>query len=113
MGGNQTTAVPGALVPALNSLISKARNDADGSDEFNFAPAVEVADAGIVAEGLAMLGITVDRKIAFQVWSLISANYQAGWLDGPRDAMAASEVVLDLCQDIADGTDYAGFSGRG
>lgn len=110
MADKQTTAIPPGLLPALSALVSKAKEHADGSEEFDFAPACEVADAGIVAEGLAALGINVERKVAFQLWSLISANYQAGWLDGPRDAEEACDAVIGLCQDIADNTDYAGFS---
>jgi len=105
--------VPESLVPALNSLVTRATENANGSDEYDFAAAVEVADAGVVTKGLAQLGIEVSPKIAYQVWSLISENYQAGWLEGPRDAEDASRAVLGLCQYIADGTDYAGFSGKG
>ncbi|KXV02675.1 hypothetical protein AD929_02060 [Gluconobacter potus] len=112
---NDTTEVsfPASLRPTLQALVTRATENADGSDEYDFAAAVEVADAGVVTKGLALLGIEVSPKIAYQVWSLISENHQAGWLEGPRGAEDASRAVLGLCQYIADGTDYAGFSGKG
>lgn len=50
MTDKKTTAVPASLSPAFNTLINEVRDE---------------ADAGIAAEGLVSLGITVDPKTAF------------------------------------------------
>jgi len=113
MSNTDATSAPPTLIPALRRLMRQADENTVGSDEFENASVGEVADARVVAEGLAKLGIEVSPKVAYQVWSLVSENYQAGWLDGPRDAEDASRAVLGLCQHIADGTDSAGFSGIG
>lgn len=113
MTNTDATSVPPTLIPALKRLTRQAEENAVGSEEFENASVGEVADARVVAEGLAKIGIEVSPKVAYQVWSLVSENYQAGWLDGPRNVEDASQAVLGLCRDIADEADYAGFSGKG
>lgn len=111
MSDSHMSTVPTNLSSALTALITKAKINAEASSEFDHAARQEVEDAGVVVKGLSSIGITVEPRVAFEVWSMISLNSQAGWLDGPRNAEGARIEVLGLCQHIADGTDYAGFSG--
>lgn len=114
MGDNQTTdaGFPASLRPALQALVAEAAADAAESEELASASEDELATAAMVKDGLEMVGVNLEIDAAYQVWSLISLNSQAGWLDGPRDAADALVAVQRLCQDIAEGADYAGFSGK-
>ncbi|KXV79533.1 MAG: hypothetical protein ABF537_15165 [Acetobacter sp.] len=115
MTDNQTTeaSVPASLRPALQALVAEAVADAAFSEELASASEDELATADMVKDGLEMVGVNLKIGAAYQIWSLISLNSQAGWLYGPRDAADALVAVLRLCQDIAQGADYAGFSGKG
>lgn len=115
MTDNQPTeaAFPASLRPALQALVAEAAADAAGSGELASASDDELATAAMVKEGLKTVGVNLEIDAAYQVWSLISLNSQAGWLSGPRDAADALVAVELLCHDIAEGNDYAGFSGNG
>jgi hypothetical protein len=104
---------PVSLRPALQALVAEAAIDAAESEELASASENELATAAMVQDGLKMIGVNLDIDASYQVWSLISLNSQSGWLDGPRDAADALVAVQRLCQDIAEGADYAGFSGNG
>lgn len=111
MTDNETTeaSFPVSLRPALQALVAEVTAE---SEELAFASEDELATAAMVKDGLEMVGINLEINAAYQVWSLISLNSQAGWLDGPGDATDALVAVERLCQDIAEGVDYAGFSGK-
>lgn len=104
---------PASLLPALNSLAARAVEYARSSNELSFASDDEIATSAIVRDGLLKIGLSLELDASFQVWSFVSANYQSGWLDGCFDVESAIGAVRDLCQHIADRTDYAGFSGLG
>ncbi|GBR20483.1 hypothetical protein [Asaia spathodeae] len=112
---NHTTesSFPASLRPALQALVAEAGADAAESRELAAASEDELITAAMVKEGLELVGVNLEIDAAYQVWSMISLNLQAGWLNGPRDAADALIAVQGLCQDIADGADYAGFSGKG
>ena len=114
MTDNDATEVsfPASLRPALQALVAQAIADAAQSEELASASENELATAAMVKDGLEMAGVNLEIDAAYQVWSLISLNSQAGWLDGPRDAADALVAVERLSQDIAEGADYAGFSGK-
>jgi len=70
----------------------------------------ELAGAEVVREALATLGYDASLAVAFAVWELHSQNLSAGWIDGPADIQDARLGIEQLCTDIAEGQDYAGFS---
>jgi hypothetical protein len=104
---------PASLHPALKAVVAEAVANAAYSDELASASEEELVTAAMVKDGLVMVGLNLEIGATYQIWSLISLNSQAGWLDGPRDAADALVAVQRLCQDIAEGAYYAGFSGKG
>lgn len=105
---------PDALRPALQRLIEKAQSDYVASTSAEdwplCAPESELADAEIVRQSLATLGWEVDIKTAFSVWEYCSLDIGASWADGPGDVNDACVAIANLCENISQGQDYAGFT---
>lgn len=75
------------------------------------APESELAGAEVVRQALATLGHEASLAVAYGVWELHSEDLSAGWVDSPTDVQDALHGIEHLCTNIADGQDYAGFSG--
>lgn len=75
------------------------------------APEIELAGAEVVRQALATLGYETSLAVAYGVWELYSEDLSAGWIDSPTDVLDALQGIEHLCTNIADGQDYAGFSG--
>lgn len=104
---------PASLCPALQALVAGAAANAAYSEELAAASEGELPTAAKMKDGLEMVGVNLEIGAPYQIWFLISLNFQAGWLDGPPDAADVLVAVQRLCQDIAERADYAGFSRKG
>jgi hypothetical protein len=105
---------PDNLRPSLGRLIERAQADYSGvssQDEWPLcAPESELEDAKVVQQALSLLGYEINIQTAFAVWETYSRDLSAGWMDGPDSIEEAIGAIENLCENIATGQDYAGFS---
>lgn len=106
---------PENLKEALARVVGRASSDYGAvisATEWPLsAPDCELAGAEVVRQALVTLGFEVSVAVAYGVWELHSQDLSAGWIDSPIDIQDARLGIEQLCSNVADGQDYAGFSG--
>jgi len=108
---------PDNLRPSLALLVERSTAEyksVTAADQWPLcATQSELNDAKVVQLALGTLGYDTNIQTAFAVWESYSLDLSAGWMDGPDSIEEAIAALENLCQNIADGQDYAGFSNRG
>lgn len=106
------------LRPALIRLIERAKADYVGHSglltDYPLNQGEEYWEtARLVKAGMLEIGVEIDDLTSFSIWELYSQDSSAQWMNGPSTPAEAVGLIENLCDDIAAGQDYLGFSDKG